>query len=482
MTVVSALSHSPPGSDIQTPTAATLVKTGPYGSKLYKFEVAGSVYADAPQLIDLTASSLWQQGYDHGYLLGKESKANFDNLMFALLGDNKALTEVVNIFIDWQWNSFLSKQLPDEYKQELEGMSAGGKAAGLKVDIGVLAGRGITFANLPGTLSNFKYILKDELAHPAIGDKFQGMTSEEVMDIMEKLSVKWAGLTCSMYGVWGSRTEEGRLFTGRNLDWLHDTGISTYKLITVHHPPGLYSHATIGWAGIWGAITGISSQGITAHEANLESDDITFRGFPWIARLRHVMAHAKNIDEALKVWTETNSTVGFNHGFGSANDGRAVVLETMAGHSAVFESNDPREKDLVVNGTQIGLPRPDAIYRTNHGYDDYTKKHYIETDKYYIDSINRYQLFPAVFDQYAAEGKLMGFREAVNMTAIVGHKSSDLFYECQAPYDTGSNILSVTYDPAALIAYTAWENHNPNEEWVPAACNTYLKIDLKQWF
>ncbi len=96
-------------------------------------------------------------------------------------------------------------------------------------------------------------------------------------------------------------------------------GISTYKVVTVHHPPNGYAHATIGWAGIWGSITGISAQGewmlvlsfvffwagvpilsllptwncfaftiefqlhiihtgITAHEANLESNDITFRG------------------------------------------------------------------------------------------------------------------------------------------------------------------------------------------------------------
>ena len=32
-----------------------------------------------------------------------------------------------------------------------------------------------------------------------------------------------------------------------------------------------------------------------------------------------------------------------------------------------------------------------------------------------------------------------------------------------------------------LIAYAAWENHDAIDGWVPAACNTYLKIDLKQW-
>lgn len=59
--------------------------------------------------------------------------------------------------------------------------------------------------------------------------------------------------------MWGSRTQDSKLYTGRNLDWLSDSGISTYKLITVHHPPNGHAHATIGWAALWGANTGMSS-------------------------------------------------------------------------------------------------------------------------------------------------------------------------------------------------------------------------------
>lgn len=40
-------------------------------------------------------------------------------------------------------------------------------------------------------------------------------------------------------------------------DWLTDLGINKYKLITVHHPPGGYAHATVGFAGIWGAMVRI---------------------------------------------------------------------------------------------------------------------------------------------------------------------------------------------------------------------------------
>ena len=33
-----------------------------------------------------------------------------------------------------------------------------------------------------------------------------------------------AGLQCSMFAVWGSRTANGQLFSGRNLDWNKGTG------------------------------------------------------------------------------------------------------------------------------------------------------------------------------------------------------------------------------------------------------------------
>lgn len=63
-------------------------------------------------------------------------------------------------------------------------------------------------------------------------------------------------------------------------------------------------------------IIGISSSGLSVHEANLESNDTTFRGFPWVLRLRHIMTYAKNIPEAIELWKDTNNTVGFNHGIG----------------------------------------------------------------------------------------------------------------------------------------------------------------------
>ena len=47
-------------------------------------------------------------------------------------------------------------------------------------------------------------------------------------------------------------------------------------------------HATVGFAGLAGALTGMSAKGLTVHEANLEEAPETFFGFPWVLRLRYV--------------------------------------------------------------------------------------------------------------------------------------------------------------------------------------------------
>ena len=43
-------------------------------------------------------------------------------------------------------------------------------------------------------------------------------------------------------------------------------------------------------------------------------------------------------------------------------------------------------------------------------------------------------------------------------------------------------VFSVTYDPKELIAYSAWENGRGSDGWTAAACNTYLAVDLKNFF
>lgn len=435
-----------------------------------------------PYILDIHAPNAYASGFDSGYLLADMIVANYQSLMFALFGNNwyePFAAELLGLFLDWQWDDYLSKQVPQDYMDEISGLTAGGRAAGIKHDLGKYSTRGIVLANFPGDIQHITLILKEELkGRPQ--DRHLPVSMEELQKLFDRMSLRWKGLSCSMFGTWGSRTENGRLFTGRNLDWFKDTGISTYKLVTIYHPFNGYAHATFGWAGIWGSITGISSRGITVHEANLESDDVTFEGFPWVIRLRYIMANAKTIAEATQLWLATNNTEGYNHGIGSANDQKFICLETMKGNTAIFSANDPREQTLIVNGQNIGSPRDEAVYRTNHGYDAYTIAHYNEGESSYENSISRYLAFPQIFDSYQTAGTSIGYKEAINVTAIIAQKGND-FYECVTPFEHGTNILSVAYDPTNLLAYAAWESGS-NSTWVPAACSTYVTMDLSTWF
>ena len=96
----------------------------------------------------------------------------------------------------------------------------------------------------------------------------------------------------------------------------------------------------------------MSEAGVTVHEANLEEDQITFSGFPWLLRLRYIMENARNsqvgrlplsravlsglrgpslifwasaLQDVRALWAATNNTVGFNFMASSAADAAAYA-------------------------------------------------------------------------------------------------------------------------------------------------------------
>ena len=83
---------------------------------------------------------------------------------------------------------------------------------------------------------------------------------------------------------------------------------------------------------------------------------------------------------------------------------------------------------------------------------------------------------------FEAAGVLIGDAEAAGIVATIGTKG-DNFLTCDQPL-TGDNVLSVLYAPAAKYFYVAWESGGVGsvDQWRPAACSPYVKIDLTKWF
>lgn len=424
-------------------------------------------------------------------LLAEESVAAYDLLLTSVLGNSTLSKDVVNIFFEWQWNYYVKKHVPQDYIDEVDGFGAAALLRGYQNAKRDLTNAIVIAAVATGDIGfDLFWMLEQECRESLkFSDLCKNITNYSDIKSQFNLVLQNSKIQCSHFGVWGTRTSGGRLYTGRNLDWLSDTGIADYKLITVFHYPGKTTHIALGFAGLMGALAGISEAGITVHEAGDDNKLETLEGFPWTLRLRYIMENAPDFRSALSLWNQTLNTLGINHGLGSAADGSYRVLEVKAGYTATFADNDPREAALVnPSGQQMGFPIPDALWRTNHGYDPV----FLETAAVQYpgsDSFNRYLLLHDTFTEYANAKVIIADAQAVNVTSIPGDKggsSRESFLSC-ANAVKGENIISVTFKPTAgtqgvgALMYIAFEEGRGSSH-VPACCGTYIRIDLSQWF
>eukprot|EP01132_Coremiostelium_polycephalum_P004907 gene4907-6118_t len=407
----------------------------------------------------------WPIGYSSGYLLANESLQNY-NVLANLIAPVFREQMFFELFMDWQWKDYLSKQFTTEYLEELQGFNDGAQDAGYS-DLATKIARVIVISSFPGDIIlNIETLLKEDV------ENIQGMK-------------------CSHYSVWGSRTVDGDMFNGRNLDWFQDTGLSRNKMIYIYHPNNGYAHAAITFTGLMGAITGISEKGIFTAESDNSGEKVTFNGLTWTYRLRHVMEYAETIDEAVQVWESTNNTMGMNHMLSAAGDvgvnpHPALALETMKGYTAYFHDNDTVEHYLYVNSTthqqtQMGFPIPEAVYRTNHGYDPIIRSQQLYPATPDGDSMIRYRLFPQIFNEYQSNQILINDLQAINITSILGNKNMiESFFDCSLA-STGGNIISATFHHSSKKMFVSYEEGTGTTR-VCACCGTYVQIDLSKFF
>jgi len=134
----------------------------------------------------------------------------------------------------------------------------------------------------------------------------------------------------------------------RNLDWEPNTGINKNKLIMIWKIKDTIPHATIGYPGIIGALTGMSKAGLTVHEAGLDSF------------MNHMIASAADV---------------------ATGECPVFVVETMRDYTAWFSDKDSREDGVnftdpkTKKSFRAGYAIKDAVFRTNHAYDPTINKY-----------------------------------------------------------------------------------------------------------
>lgn len=468
---------------VEAPTY-TLLRTS-NGSKL--FSIGNTGYKKSPMLVSLVGSR-YQAGYAYAALLHKENVDAYTSFMSSMF--NARDQRLLSVFLDFCWLKFLEKHVAQGFKDELRGMqdwhTEHGMEKGLTTD-GV-ARFFYTVANMPADPVNIVAMLEEEL-EPASWPWWLKDGVNELVKLLEKLL-----FGCDAYGVWGSRTRGGLVYSSRNLDWNTNTGIDAYKLVVLYKLDGIPPYVSLGFAVGLGALAGQSSQGLTVSEMNLDNSVVTFEGPPFPLRLRMVLESGSSLEGAMRVWNATNNTNSFNFLVASSADGKAYALETIRGFTQQYADNSPVEAAATYNCgsgnacrewtsqrgvVHIGKPLPEVVFRSNHAFSPSILP---TQEPLFNDTVFRYDLQHDLFA--ALTGTPIDDVLAVSIVATLGTKGPN-FLTC-APQKDGENVMSISYAPGPRSAsnkygwlHIAWEQgKGSNATWTPAACNPYVKINF----
>lgn len=170
-------------------------------------------------------------------------------------------------------------------------------------------------------------------------DAFAGLSDGSGVDIVDLRRVamiaEWTRAQCSMLGAWGAASSAGALVQLRALDWDTDGPFQQWPLLTVYHPTtttGGVANAALGWAGMLGAITGVSSSGIGISEKVWDAYkgvDNAF-GYVWNFLLADSLMFDQDTDQVLSRIATANRTcaiwigLGDSHGNGGGGSFKAV--------------------------------------------------------------------------------------------------------------------------------------------------------------
>lgn len=135
--------------------------------------------------------------------------------------------------------------------------------------------------------------------------------------------------SCSMAGMWADALPAdttAALLQLRALDWDTSGPFQQFPLLTTYHidsgyPGGGHTFSSLGWTGLIGTLTGMSSAGIGISEKVFAKYPLykdTWVGKPWHFMLEDVLLYAQDSDEALSAIASANRTAGIFIGVGQA--------------------------------------------------------------------------------------------------------------------------------------------------------------------
>ena len=155
---------------------------------------------------------------------------------------------------------------------------------------------------------------------------------------------------CTSFAVWGKESADSSLLMARNFDFYMGEEFAKNKLVLFEKPDSGYAYVSVTWPGMLGVVSGMNTEGlavtINASKLEVPSSSAT----PISILVKSILQYASNIEEAETIAASFKTFVCESILVGSANDGRAVIIEktpsAMDVYSTGLSSSDKMDSSL----------------------------------------------------------------------------------------------------------------------------------------
>jgi isopenicillin-N N-acyltransferase-like protein len=154
-------------------------------------------------------------------------------------------------------------------------------------------------------------------------------------------------LGCSAFAAVGGATRDGHLLVGRNFDFEGPEIFDREKVVLFFKPAGKIPFASVAWAGMTGAVTGINAEKIYVSVNAARTDDKGQVGVPVEILIREILENARSIEDVV-ARVRTPVLVPDLYFVADGKTGEAAVIERSPTRLAVRRL-DPQQGWLALS-------------------------------------------------------------------------------------------------------------------------------------
>ena len=160
---------------------------------------------------------------------------------------------------------------------------------------------------------------------------------------------------CTSFAVWGRESADSSLLMARNFDFYMGEEFAKNKLVLFEKPDSGYAYVSVTWPGMLGVVSGMNTQGlavtINASKLEVPSSSAT----PISILVKSILQYASNIEEAETIAASFKTFVCESILVGSANDGRAVIIEKTPSAMGVYSPGGGSESSRMTAASSANM-------------------------------------------------------------------------------------------------------------------------------